>query len=171
MKIIKRKCKIGANAELRSKEYLLPACGSFSFAALPTCVWAETCPAEVTAYNDLGLERIKVVSPCRHNETFRASYGTFEQQAVFSDDGVATLAVALTDVRSAIVLTFQDNSEKSTPVDLSNLATVFRITIQWDMPVDLNLHVVEPRGTAGGRGDATVGHSPEAFGLARQARS
>ena len=37
------------------------------------------------------------------------------------------------------------------------MASVTRITLRWDAPIDLKLHVIEPGGTAGGPGDAAVG--------------
>jgi hypothetical protein len=50
-------------------------------------------------------------------------------------------------------------------IDTSNLPSVFRITLQWDAPVDLNLHVIEPGGKLGARGDAAPGHASEIFDI------
>jgi hypothetical protein len=132
-------------------------------------VWAQenasACDAALSVTHDRGLERIKIVSPCRHGETVRASYGTWEQQAAFRDDGTATLAVALTDKPRPIILTFRDGTQKEIQTDASSMAPVLRITLQWYAPVDFNLHVVEPMGVPGGKGDAVAGHAPEQFGL------
>jgi hypothetical protein len=126
---------------------------------------AGVCPAAVKATNDHGLERIEIASACRRNESVRASYGSWEQEAAFSGEGVASLAVAITDDKSPIILTYRDETSTEIPVDTSALATVLRITLQWEAPVDLNLHVVEPGGVPGWKGDATAGHAPEQFGL------
>jgi hypothetical protein len=142
---------------------------AITFSEQSVSVWAQenapACNADVTPVHDRGLERIKIVSPCRHGETVRASYGTWEQQAVFHDDGTASLAVALTDKPRPIILTFRDGTQKEIQTDASSLAPVLRITLQWYAPVDLNLHVVEPMGVPGGKGDAVAGHAPEQFGL------
>jgi hypothetical protein len=37
--------------------------------------------------------------------------------------------------------------------------------MQWDSPVSLRLHVVEPGGLIAAKGDAAAGHAPETFGL------
>ncbi len=123
------------------------------------------CEAAVTALNDHGLERITVTSPCRRNERISARYGVLRQDAVFSDEGVARIFVALTSERGPIILHYKDNKEYSVTVDTASLSAVYRITLQWEAPVDLNLHVVEPGGRIASGGDATVGHSPEQFSL------
>ncbi len=123
------------------------------------------CEAAVTAFNDHGLERITIASPCRRNEKVSATYGVFQQETVFSDEGVAHFAVALTNEQRPIIVRYKDGKTHSVAIDTSNLPAVFRITLQWDAPVDLNLHVVEPGGRVGGKGDATPGHSPELFDL------
>jgi hypothetical protein len=119
----------------------------------------SACPANVHSTNDSGLQRIHIFSPCRRNERVRASYGTHEQEAVFDQEGNADLAVAITDDRSAINLSYSSGPGEPVQTDPAGLATVYRITLQWDEPVDLNLHVVEPSGVVGGKGDATAGNS------------
>ncbi len=146
-------------------------CAFAVFLAIGVSVQAQTgtsaCPAtSPVAINDHGLERIKVTSPCRKNEPFWVSYGSWQQQAAFSDEGVASVAVALaTDNPSPIILSYRDGAEDKVAVDFSPLSSVLRITLQWDAPVDLNLHVVEPGGFPGKKGDASAGHSPALFGL------
>jgi hypothetical protein len=141
-----------------------------ALSARSVSIWAQesavACQAIVNATNDHGLERIRITSPCRRGETVRASYGTWEQQAIFSDDGVASLAVAITNNAGPIVLIYRDGTQNEVQVDVSSLSAVLRITLQWYAPVDLNLHVVEPRGLPGGKGDAAAGHSPAQFDLA-----
>jgi hypothetical protein len=134
----------------------------------------DACPAdavktEVMASSDRGLERITVTSRCRRGEAVRAIYGgSLQQQTFFSDEGEAQLAVALTDARTPITLSYQDGSTEDVafaPGSFESLSSVYRLTLQWNIPIDLNLHVVEPRGTLNGKGDATAGHAPEQFGV------
>lgn len=156
-------------ARVPSTKLLALFCLAVTLPEHSVSVWAQEsasdCKADVTAAHDRGLEKIKIVSPCRHGETVRASYGTWEQQAVFSDDGTASLAVALTDRPRPVILTYRDGTQSVIQVDGSSLAPVLRITLQWYVPVDLNLHIVEPMGVPGGKGDAVAGHAPEQFGL------
>ncbi len=142
---------------------------SLFLAGSPSPATAQTttssCPAIVKVEHDYGLERLRINSPCRRNEKLRASYGALDQEASFDENGVATLAIAVTDTRGPIVVAYRDGSTEEVQVDLALLATALRITLQWDAPVDLNLHVVEPGGIVGGRGDATAGHSGSAYNL------
>ena len=83
---------------------------------------------------------------------------------MFSDKGVADFNVALANDRDPIILSYSGGHRESA-VDTASLSTVFRVTLQWDLPVDLNLHVVEPEGTLNGKGDAAANHAPEQYGL------
>ncbi len=125
---------------------------------------SAACPTAIHPENDHGLERIHIFSPCRRNERVRASYGTHEQEAIFDQDGNANLTVAITGGRNPINIAYADQSAAQVQVDPASLATILRITLQWDAPADLNLHVIEPGGVLNGRGDATAGNS--AGGLA-----
>jgi hypothetical protein len=127
------------------------------------------CIPSVTQSNDRGLERITVVAPCRRNEPVRAIYNdSLQQETHFSNEGVARLAVALTDAPGPIVLTYQDDRRQEVvlaPGSFDGLSAVFRITMRWEAAVDLNLHVVESGGVPNGARDATVGHSPAQYGF------
>jgi hypothetical protein len=137
-------------------------------AVTPVC--AEEPPAGcdaavVSAVNDHGLERITIRSPCRRNEPTYARYGILQEETAFSDDGIARFNIALTNDRSPITLSYKEGKPDVIQVDTSSLSTVFRVTLQWDMSVDLNLHVVEPGGTLNGKGDATANHAAEQYAL------
>jgi hypothetical protein len=123
------------------------------------------CDANVQAWNDNGLERIVVTSPCRRNEQVHARYGVLQQETVFSDEGVAHFNIALTNERNPIILSYKVGKPDTVFFDTAGLSTVFRVTLQWDMPVDLNLHVVEPGGILNSKGDATANHAPEQYDL------
>jgi hypothetical protein len=123
------------------------------------------CEPALVAVNDHSLERITVTSPCRRNEKVIATYGVLRQERVFSAEGVAHFAIALTKDPSPVIIHYKDGNSSSMAIDTSNLPSVFRITLQWDAPVDLNLHVIEPGGKLGAHGDAASGHAPEIFGL------
>jgi hypothetical protein len=120
---------------------------------------------KVDAFNDRGLERITIRSPCRHDEQIYAKYGFQQEETTFSKDGVASFNIALTNERGPITLSYMDRTLDIVQVDTASLSTVLRITLQWDLPVDLNLHVVEPGGIVNGKGDATANHPPEQYGL------
>jgi hypothetical protein len=130
---------------------------------------ADAIRTEVAASSDRGLERITVTSRCRRGEAVRAVYdGSLQQQTFFSDEGEAHLAVALTGARAPITLSYQDGSTEEVPLardSFENLSSVYRVTLQWNIAIDLNLHVVEPRGALNGKGDATAGHPPGPFGV------
>jgi len=129
---------------------------------------AETCPASVSAVNDYGLLRIKVVSNCRRGENFRVVNGTWEREVRFSEDGVAQLAVPLVETRGQVLLSYQDGAWSEVSAATVALSTnAYRITLQWELPVDLNLHVVEPGGTVGGNGDAAAKTAGNARTLGR----
>jgi hypothetical protein len=93
----------------------------------------------VNALNDSGLERITIISPCRRNETVRARYGILQPETVFSDEGVAHLAIALTNEHASVILSYNDGKTYSVTTDNSSLSAVLRITLQWDTPIDLDL--------------------------------
>jgi hypothetical protein len=119
----------------------------------------------VDAVNDHGLERITIRSPCRRNEQVYARYGLMQEETSFSPDGAAVFNIPLSNEPGPIILNYKDRTTNDIPVDTGSLSTVFRVTLQWDLPVDLDLHVVEPGGVVNGRGDATAGHAPEQFGV------
>lgn len=122
---------------------------------------AGPCPANVFVTNEYGLLRIKAVSPCRRNETVRVVYGTWEREARFSEDGVVQLAAPVIEAKGQVLLSYLDGSwSEAIPGAPAQVANALRITLQWDAPVDLNLHVVEPGGSVGGRGDAVAGGTP-----------
>ena len=123
------------------------------------------CEPAVIAVNDHGLERVTVTSPCRRNEKVIATYGVLRQEKVFSAEGIAHFAIALTKDPSPVIVHYRDGTSSSVGIDTANLASVFRITLQWEAPVDLNLHVIEPGGKLGAHGDASPGHAPELFDL------
>jgi hypothetical protein len=130
---------------------------------------ADAIKTEVAASSDRGLERITVTSRCRRGETVRAIYdGNLQQQTFFSDEGEARLAVALTGALTPITLSYQDGSTEDVPFapgSFESLSSVYRVTLRWNLQIDLDLHVVEPRGILNGKGDATAGHAPGQFGV------
>jgi hypothetical protein len=145
--------------------FMLRAAGAVGNAApgLPAACGAP----DVKPWNDHGLERMTVTSPCRRGDLVRAEYDSaLQQTAFFSDDGVAHLAVALTGAPGPITLRYQDETTSAVEIEAGSPATALRVTLQWELPVDLNLHVVEPGGRVNEKGDAAVGHAPEQFGFA-----
>src|SRR5271165_4263648 len=113
------------------------------------------CGANVSSSIDRGLMRIVVASPCRRNETVRVVYGAWEKQSVFSAEGVAKFEFVAIDDKNPVIIAYQDGTfSPEISVNTSSLGSVLRITVEWDQPVDLDLHVVEPAGALGGKGDA-----------------
>jgi curved DNA-binding protein CbpA len=127
---------------------------------------AAPCNETVTAWNDNGLERIRITSSCRSGETVRAAFGGRVQTSVISAAGDASFAIAIAEDSIPVILAYQDGRTTEVAVEQLAQSPVFlRITMLWDAPVGLRLHVVEPGGQLGAKGDAAAGHAPERFGL------
>lgn len=124
--------------------------------ALAQQAGAVACPAVVDRGENSGLLTIRIRSECRRGQKVRATYGYTEFQAQFDAEGAAKFDIVLTEPKGEVVLQYTDRAQEKVDATFASLPVVLRISILWDTPVDLNLHVVEPRGIVGGMGDAAV---------------
>jgi hypothetical protein len=121
----------------------------------------STCPAAtISVLDDLGLLRIRIQSDCHKGEKIYATYDTIEYTSQFDKNGLAIFSIPIVESQGNVLLRYQrDNAGDpgKLPFKSSTAGGAARITLQWEAPVDLNLHVVEPGGEAGKGGDAAVG--------------
>jgi hypothetical protein len=122
------------------------------------------CASSFRISDDAGLARIELKSDCRRGEKIRAAVGTSEQVAEVDQTGTARFVIILTQPATQISILYQDGSSELVDARFATSQQVMRITLQWFAPVDLDLHIIEPRGIVGGSGDSASAPTTLQFG-------
>jgi hypothetical protein len=110
------------------------------------------CAAKVTAEDRDGLAYVKVDAPCRSGERIRATLDTTDYLGQFDSKGSALVVVPVHTPQSAIAVAFEDGTSETVQANFAHHKDVLRVTLEWDAPIDLDLHVLEPGGRLEGPG-------------------
>ncbi len=129
-------------------------------------VYAQSpCVTTVQSKDERGAIRLSFESGCRANEKVRVTLGIREQQLRLDDKGSGTIVFIVTEPANRFDVLYQDGSTAEVTAIASGLNDIMRISLLWSAPVNLDLHVLEPRGLIGGKGDATRGRNAVEFNL------
>lgn len=105
--------------------------------------------------------RLRIVSPCRANETIRIHYAETTLHVRLSRSGdlevTLDLFAGLTDVP---VVELADRSSHALPIETRDRDTTATIALVWKRPIDLDLHVFENGARFGERGHVAVVGAP-----------
>lgn len=104
-----------------------------------------------------GTLHIYVTNHCRKGRQVTFEYEGKKYTAAFNNDGVADKKISLFKIINDITYDTIDGDTRHIEIRLSSLQDIIKVTLIWDDPVDLDLHVLEPN-TAGNIMTTSPGH-------------
>lgn len=116
----------------------------------------EACPVSLAASEHLALATVVVSNPCRRDpdQVVKLFYDDNFYLGHFDADGKAAISFVLTRPgENRVLIVTAEGARLRRTIEAPDFAQVYRITMQWQAPVRLRLHVVEPGRRLGQVGD------------------
>lgn len=104
-----------------------------------------SCVDQVEESESDGIATIRVTNPCRAGQILKVTYDQWTCSRVFDGRGRAEFKGGLVAAETAFRLDAPDVPIKTVRLPFKDAERRVRIVLRWDAPVELDLHVFEPR--------------------------